>query len=99
MIEDDAKTTGDVLSWGIGQEGQRYSPLNKITPENIGRLVPAWSFSFGGEKLTENIRALAGSVMKAKPSAAKGKYVRSVTISSTMGPGVRVDLASLEVQE
>jgi alcohol dehydrogenase (cytochrome c) len=50
MIEDDAKTTGDVLSWGIGQEGQRYSPLNKITPENIGRLVPAWSFSFGGEK-------------------------------------------------
>jgi alcohol dehydrogenase (cytochrome c) len=50
MIEDDAKTPGDVLSWGIGQEGQRYSPLKKITTENIGKLVPAWSFSFGGEK-------------------------------------------------
>jgi len=61
--------------------------------------APCGKVSFGDSKLTENILALAESVMKAKPPAAKGKYVRSVTISSTMGPGVRVDLASIEAQE
>jgi alcohol dehydrogenase (cytochrome c) len=50
MIENDAKSTGDVLSWGIGQQGQRYSPLKQINPSSIGKLVPVWSFSFGGEK-------------------------------------------------
>ena len=61
--------------------------------------APCGKVSFGELKLTENIRALADSVAKAKPPAAKGKYVKSVTISSTMGPGVGVDLASLEAQE
>ncbi|MBQ0943721.1 PQQ-dependent methanol/ethanol family dehydrogenase [Ideonella sp. 4Y16] len=50
MIENDAKSPGDVLSWGIGTQGQRFSPLAKINTGNIGKLVPAWSFSFGGEK-------------------------------------------------
>ncbi|MEY2685926.1 MAG: hypothetical protein RL375_124, partial [Pseudomonadota bacterium] len=50
MIDNDAKSTGDVLSWGIGTHGQRYSPLKQINPQTIGKLVPAWSFSFGGEK-------------------------------------------------
>ena len=50
MIENDAKTPGDVLSWGIGQQGQRYSPLKQINAGTIGKLVPVWSFSFGGEK-------------------------------------------------
>ncbi|HEX4842139.1 MAG TPA: PQQ-dependent methanol/ethanol family dehydrogenase [Limnobacter sp.] len=50
MIQNDAKSTGDVLSWGIGTEGQRYSPLKDINVSNVGKLVPAWSFSFGGEK-------------------------------------------------
>lgn len=50
MIDNDARTPGDVLSWGIGPQGQRYSPLKQINPQTIGRLVPAWSFSFGGEK-------------------------------------------------
>ena len=50
MIEDDAKTTGDVLSWGIGTQGQRYSPLKQINAGSIGKLTPVWSFSFGGEK-------------------------------------------------
>jgi alcohol dehydrogenase (cytochrome c) len=40
----DAKTTGDVLSWGMGTEGQRYSPLDKINTKNVKNLVPAWSF-------------------------------------------------------
>ncbi|MBK7664689.1 MAG: methanol/ethanol family PQQ-dependent dehydrogenase [Sterolibacteriaceae bacterium] len=49
-IEKDAATPGDILSWGMGTEGQRYSPLSKITTKNIKDLVPVWSFSFGGEK-------------------------------------------------
>lgn len=50
MIENDAKSTGDVLSWGMGPQGQRYSPLKKINTSNVSKLVPMWSFSFGGEK-------------------------------------------------
>lgn len=49
-IDDDAKTPGDIVSWGIGTQGQRYSPLKQINASTIGKLVPAWSFSFGGEK-------------------------------------------------
>ncbi|AWI55497.1 PQQ-dependent dehydrogenase, methanol/ethanol family (plasmid) [Aquabacterium olei] len=50
MLANDAKTTGDVLSWGIGTEGQRFSPLKSINTKTVAKLVPAWSFSFGGEK-------------------------------------------------
>ena len=58
--------------------------------------APIGKVSFGADKLLDNARALIDSVMKAKPSAAKGKYVKSIALSSTMGPGVRVDLASVE---
>jgi alcohol dehydrogenase (cytochrome c) len=50
MIAADAKTGGDVLSSGLGTQGQRYSPLKGVNSGNVGKLVPAWSFSFGGEK-------------------------------------------------
>ncbi|MEK8050256.1 PQQ-dependent methanol/ethanol family dehydrogenase [Ideonella sp. DXS22W] len=50
MIENDAKSTGDVLSWGVGPQGQRYSPLKTVNTGNVNKLVPVWSFSFGGEK-------------------------------------------------
>ncbi len=50
MIDDDAKTTGDVLSWGMGNNGQRYSPLSKVNTGNVKNLTPVWAFSFGGEK-------------------------------------------------
>jgi large subunit ribosomal protein L1 len=58
--------------------------------------APVGKVSFGPDRLLENTRALLESVIKAKPAAAKGKYVKSVALSSTMGPGVRVDLASVE---
>jgi len=51
--------------------------------------------SFPAEKLVENIRAFTDAVNKAKPAGAKGHYINRVAISSTMGPGVKVDLASL----
>lgn len=50
MIADDAKTTGDVLTFGLGTQGQRHSPLKQINTATVSRLVPAWAFSFGGEK-------------------------------------------------
>ena len=51
--------------------------------------------SFPAEKLVENARAFADAIIKAKPSGAKGNYLQKVALSSTMGPGVRVDIASL----
>src|ERR1700690_3536902 len=53
--------------------------------------VPVGKVSFAADKLLENATTLLQAVVKAKPSAAKGKYVRSVTICSTMGPGVALD--------
>jgi large subunit ribosomal protein L1 len=58
--------------------------------------APVGKVSFGVEKLLENAKTLIDTVIKARPAAAKGRYVRSIALSSTMGPGVRVDLASVE---
>lgn len=55
--------------------------------------APVGKTSFESGKLEENIRTLFDALMRAKPSAAKGTYVRSITFSSTMGPGVHVDVA------
>jgi large subunit ribosomal protein L1 len=57
--------------------------------------APVGKLSFGTDKLKENADALIGAVIKAKPSAAKGKYVRGVSLSSTMGPGIKVDEAAM----
>jgi large subunit ribosomal protein L1 len=57
--------------------------------------APVGKLSFGVDKLKENADALIGAVMKSKPSAAKGKYVKAVSLSSTMGPGIKVDEAAL----
>jgi large subunit ribosomal protein L1 len=58
--------------------------------------APVGKVSFGADKLLENVKAIIDSVIKAKPAASKGKYVKSIALSSTMGPGVRVDLTSVE---
>jgi alcohol dehydrogenase (cytochrome c) len=50
MIANDANTPEDVLSWGMGTQGQRHSTLTDVNAKTIGRLVPVWSMSFGGEK-------------------------------------------------
>lgn len=50
MIAKDAATPDNVLSWGLGTQGQRYSPLSDINANSIKRLAPVWSMSFGGEK-------------------------------------------------
>ena len=52
---------------------------------------PIGKKSFGAEKITENFNALMDAIVKAKPSASKGQYIKSVTLTATMGPGVRVN--------
>lgn len=57
--------------------------------------VPVGKMSFSQAQLVENIRALAGELVRAKPASAKGKYIKSIHISSTMGPSLAIDAASL----
>ena len=56
---------------------------------------PIGKASFGTEKLTENFNTLVGAVIKAKPAAAKGQYIKSCVIASTMGPGIKVNQSKL----
>ncbi|MBP0614733.1 50S ribosomal protein L1 [Jiella mangrovi] len=63
-----------------------------IVHAGVGKL------SFGADAIAENVRAFADAVNKAKPSGAKGNYVKRVAMSSTMGPGVKIDPSSLAVE-
>ncbi len=59
--------------------------------------VPVGKLSFDPQKLVDNAMTVISSVLKAKPSAAKGKYVKGITLSSTMGPGIQLDSAVMEL--
>jgi large subunit ribosomal protein L1 len=59
--------------------------------------VPVGKLSFDPQKLVDNAMTVISSVVKAKPSAAKGKYIKGVTLSSTMGPGIQLDYAAAEL--
>ena len=78
---DVAKAVGEVkagkVDYRVDKGGVIHAPIGKT--------------SFGVPKLTENARALLAAVVRAKPASAKGNYVQSVALSSTMGPGVKVD--------
>ena len=58
--------------------------------------APVGKISFPAQNLVENAHALVDSIVKVKPAAAKGKYLKSVTLSSTMGPGIRIDTTAME---
>jgi large subunit ribosomal protein L1 len=81
-----AKAVGEIkagkVEFRVDKTGIVHAPIGKT--------------SFPAERLVANAHALVDSVIKAKPSAAKGKYLKSVTMSSTMGPGVRIDTAAVE---
>jgi large subunit ribosomal protein L1 len=84
---DVAKAVEDIKSgkveFRVDKTGIIHAPLGKV--------------SFSADQLKDNADALIGAVLKAKPAAAKGKYVKSVSLSSTMGPGIRVDESTLTV--
>jgi large subunit ribosomal protein L1 len=60
--------------------------------------APFGRASFDQAALSENLSAVMGAILRARPAAAKGRYLQSVSISSTMGPGVRVDEASVDTE-
>lgn len=64
--------------------------------KEAGMHVPIGKVSFGEEQLVENFRALIDAVQKAKPAASKGTYLRKIALSSTMGPGLRLDLQDVQ---
>jgi large subunit ribosomal protein L1 len=68
------------IEYRLDKAGQIHAPLGKV--------------SFDAEKLQENFRALLDSLVRAKPAAAKGVYLKNVAISSTMGPSIRVNLTT-----
>jgi alcohol dehydrogenase (cytochrome c) len=84
-ILNDAKTPGDVVSYGMSPHQHRFSPLAKINSKNVGKLVPAWTFSFGGEKQRGQ---------QAQPVVYKGKifttgsYSRAYAVNARTGEKV-----------
>jgi large subunit ribosomal protein L1 len=57
--------------------------------------VPVGKASFGAEQLRDNVNAVLTSILRAKPASAKGNYVKGVTVTTTMGPGIKIDLAQV----
>ena len=82
---DVAKAIADIKA---GKIEYRLEKSNNI-------LVPVGKASFTEEQLNENFNALMGAIIKAKPSTLKGQYLKSVTLTSTMGPGVKVNVMKL----
>ena len=78
------ETKAGKVEFRVDKTGVIHAPLGRV--------------SFETGKLIENASTLIGAVVRAKPSAAKGKYVRSATICSTMGPGIPLDVASFNLQ-
>jgi large subunit ribosomal protein L1 len=71
------------VDYRVDKAGVIHAPIGKV--------------SFGEEKLVENAHALLNAIVRAKPSSAKGNYIKSVTVSSTMGPGVKIDPDAVRV--
>jgi len=81
VTTDIAKAVADIKAGKIEYKLDRFGIIH----------VPVGKVSFGTEKLTENFQTLMGAVIKAKPSAAKGTYLKSVVLAPTIGPGVKVN--------
>jgi large subunit ribosomal protein L1 len=77
------ETKAGKVEFRVDKAGIVHGPIGKI--------------QFDAAKLAENAHALIGAVLKAKPAAAKGKYVKKITLTSTMGPGISIDLSEAEV--
>jgi large subunit ribosomal protein L1 len=76
---------------------EMHSGRVEFRPDKTANLhVPIGKVSFPKEKLRDNLAALMEAVLKAKPAAAKGQYIRKITVATTMGPGIKVDVAEAQ---
>ena len=82
-----------VLPHGLGKSKK---VLVIAGPDKQKEAEAAGADHVGGEELVDNATALIDSIVRAKPAAAKGKYLKSITVSSTMGPGVKIDETHVE---
>lgn len=89
VTTDVAKAVAEVKAGKIEFKGDKNGVINSI----VGKL------SFDAKKLFENIQVFVAAVMRAKPASAKGEYLRSLYITSTMGPGIRIDLGSVDTSQ
>jgi large subunit ribosomal protein L1 len=69
------------VEFRVDKAGVLHAPIGKV--------------SFGRDKLADNLKALIDSIIRLKPSSAKGTYLRSMAVSTTMGPGVKVDATTV----
>jgi large subunit ribosomal protein L1 len=83
VTEDVAKAVGDIKGGMVEYRTDRHGNLHLV----LGKK------SFSGPDLIENYAAALDEIIRAKPAAAKGRYLRSITVSTTMGPGIRIDPA------
>ena len=102
---DVAVATPDMMGV-VGRLGRVLGPKGLMPNPKAGKIeyrldktniihVPVGKVSFGSEKLTENFQTLMSAIIKAKPAAAKGQYLKSVVLTTTMGPGVKVNAAKI----
>ncbi len=89
VTPDVAKAVGEFKAGRVEYRTDRYGNVH----------VPIGKVSFGQDALVENYSAVLDELLRAKPAAAKGKYVKGVSLSSTMGPGVRVDPNRVKIDE
>ena len=89
VTPDVAKAVGEVKGGRVEYRTDKFGNVH----------VPVGKVSFDRKALLTNVRAVLDELQRAKPAAAKGKYVRSVTLSSTMGPGVKVDATNTKITD
>jgi len=87
--------TGTVTN-NVGQAVEEFKggKVEYRTDRNGNVHVPVGRASFTSDALSSNLAAVIDELLRAKPSSAKGRYLRKITVSSTMGPGVRVEVAT-----
>ena len=94
---DDRAALHEASGYGIDEliaDPQRLSPevAHRLDKTNIIH-CPIGKVSFGAEKLKENLDALMAAIVKAKPASTKGQYIKSCVIATTMGPGIKLNVA------